>query len=232
MIRVHRREVAPASLATIEKRPFKEDVLQALHDDFHGKCYLCEGLAAESFDVEHLHPVTDFAELAFEWKNLFLAHARCNQRRKTWSAAERACGKKRWPEGGMLDCTTDDVEDRLRQELTTVVSGVSIRFAEVESNDRAAFNTTVELNAIHSKDHFWGRQLCSLVETQYERALRAYEDLRVAVTNCRNDWDGAEVREAADHFKDFIIPSAPYAGLIRNKFRVMLPPEWCLKLAL
>jgi uncharacterized protein (TIGR02646 family) len=196
MIRVHRREVAPASLATIQKRPFKEDVLQALHEDFHGKCYLCEGLAAESFDVEHLHPVADFAELEFDWGNLFPAHSRCNQRRKTWNVIERACGKMRWPEGGMLDCTSDDIDARLKQELTTVVSGVSIEFAEVDANDRAALNTAIELNAIHSKDNFWGKQICNLVERQYERALRAYEELRLAVAQCRNDWDTTEVKAA------------------------------------
>lgn len=148
VIRVTRRTEAPSSLAP-KHGPFGDDVKRVLCEDFHGKCYLCEGEARGSFDVEHLRPVCDFPELKFDSNNLFLAHSRCNERRKRWSDSEREPGMKRWPRGGLLDCCRDDVDARLQQVVSTTVKGVEIQFSATVPDDAQARNTAVELNAIH-----------------------------------------------------------------------------------
>ena len=58
MVKIERSPIAPASLA-IEKAKGTdnyrgEDVIQQLHHDFHGKCYLCEIDELQSIQVEHL----------------------------------------------------------------------------------------------------------------------------------------------------------------------------------
>ena len=54
------------------------EVVNALEETFHGKCYICENKRATSLQVEHLQPHNGNADLKFDWKNLFLACGRCN----------------------------------------------------------------------------------------------------------------------------------------------------------
>jgi uncharacterized protein (TIGR02646 family) len=96
VIGVERRVEPPPSLAS-RSAPFKDDVRTALDEDFGGKCYLCEGIASSSFDVEHLRPKCDFPELEFDWCNLFPAH--CLQRAQSQALAKgwyaRLCSRRR-----------------------------------------------------------------------------------------------------------------------------------------
>jgi hypothetical protein len=84
MIDVHRPAESPASLA--RGKSYKDkDVLEALHDAFLGKCYLCETeIEVGTFEVDHRKPRGDarFSHLEFTWMNLYPAckmHS-CNQR--------------------------------------------------------------------------------------------------------------------------------------------------------
>lgn len=75
MINVVRNIPAPAELA---QNKIGAETKEALLQMFHGKCYLCEIKNAVSTEVEHFKPKSLFAELKYDWNNLFLACHHCN----------------------------------------------------------------------------------------------------------------------------------------------------------
>ena len=54
------------------------EVNKALAEMFHGKCYICENKQITSYQIEHLIPHRGNLELKYDWNNLFLACAHCN----------------------------------------------------------------------------------------------------------------------------------------------------------
>lgn len=50
----------------------------ALKEMFCGKCYICENKQITSYQIEHLIPHRGNEELKYDWNNLFLACAHCN----------------------------------------------------------------------------------------------------------------------------------------------------------
>ena len=222
MIRVERRIEPPPSLAS-RSAPFRDDVKTALDEDFDGKCYLCEGIASDSFDVEHLRPKCDFPELAFDWSNLFPAHSRCNERRKTWTAAEREPEHRRWPKGGMLDCAADDVGSRLTHRVVIDVETI-VSIAATDPNDKPAVNTATELATIYSPHSFWGRQICSLLGSRYVDVNKAYLKLLQLLAQYGEDWEQSAVSDQQMVVREMLSPHSPYAGLIRSKMRSWVKP--------
>lgn len=55
-----------------------EEVNEALREVFHCKCYICEDKGATSYQIEHLIPHKEEITLKYDWNNLFLACAHCN----------------------------------------------------------------------------------------------------------------------------------------------------------
>lgn len=112
MVKIERSPVAPASLAEEKAKGTDNyrgaDVVQQLHQDFHGKCYLCEIDELQSIEVEHLkaHHNGRDRERMFDWNNLFYSCAHCNsvKNRKIY-------------EDAVLDCCQVEPELYLRQEL-------------------------------------------------------------------------------------------------------------------
>jgi hypothetical protein len=55
------------------------EVNAALAEMFHGKCYICENKdSISSFQIEHLKSHHGNIELKYDWNNLFLSCAHCN----------------------------------------------------------------------------------------------------------------------------------------------------------
>ena len=54
------------------------EVNAALKEMFHGKCYICENKQVTSYHIEHLVPHRGDRDLKYDWNNLFLACAHCN----------------------------------------------------------------------------------------------------------------------------------------------------------
>lgn len=80
MIRVFKREQVPATLAT--KGYMDDDVKQALLEDQHDKCYICERKMKTDYQVEHVESQTGVPGKVNEWSNLFVACNYCNDRKK------------------------------------------------------------------------------------------------------------------------------------------------------
>ncbi|MCM1190084.1 MAG: HNH endonuclease [bacterium] len=64
---------------------------------FYGKCYICENKEGISYQIEHLIPHRGNADLKYDWNNLFLAYAHCNNIK-----SDRF--------DPILDCTKENVE--------------------------------------------------------------------------------------------------------------------------
>jgi len=106
MIKVERRKEAPKSLA-LEKMKAngdyrKQDVVDALREDFYDKCYICGIKEPQSPEIEHRIPHHGNAELKFDWNNLFWACGHCNSVKN----------KKKY-DVGILDCCVDDPEEKI-----------------------------------------------------------------------------------------------------------------------
>jgi uncharacterized protein (TIGR02646 family) len=78
------------------------DVSSRLKTDFKNKCYLCELKELTSINVEHFRPHKGDTDLKFDWNNLYLSCAHCNN---TKLAAYN----------NILNCTdpNDRIEDKL-----------------------------------------------------------------------------------------------------------------------
>lgn len=90
------------------------EVLYALKEVFHGKCYICETRGIEAIEIEHLHPHKGNAELKYSWNNLYLSCRHCNNIKSDRYEP-------------ILDCCTQDV-DKLIAFRKVGYFGVEERF--------------------------------------------------------------------------------------------------------
>ncbi|MCM1193670.1 MAG: HNH endonuclease [Butyrivibrio sp.] len=74
------------------------EVNAALNEMFHGKCYICENKEGTSYQIEHLVPHRGDVDLKYDWNNLFLSCAHCNN-----TKLDRF--------DPILDCTKENVEE-------------------------------------------------------------------------------------------------------------------------
>lgn len=157
MIDVARSSTPPASLA--RKKGYTEhDVLEALHRDFFGKCYLCERkLMIGEIQVEHRRPRSCWPEGTYCWTNLYPACAFCNGRRS-----------RTYPAGGLLS-PGEGVEWRIvqRARVDHTATTMECHFAAANADDVMAQATAEELERLHSGQ-----------EARTPRARYATDDLR------------------------------------------------------
>ena len=82
MINITKRKDAPESLAKEKAKANgsyrEEDVVLALFEDSHNKCYLCEDIYITTINVEHFHEHGGDKDLKFDWNNLHYACGHCN----------------------------------------------------------------------------------------------------------------------------------------------------------
>lgn len=105
MIKVERKPTDKAQKAVESLRLAKTkngtyntpEVNAALWEMFHGKCYICENREITSYQIEHLTPHRGNVDLKYEWNNLFLSCAHCNNTKLD----------KYEP---ILDCTKENIE--------------------------------------------------------------------------------------------------------------------------
>lgn len=106
MIKVERKttEKANEAIESLKREKSKNgsyntpEVNAALKEMFHGKCYICENKQITSYQIEHLIPHRGNIELKYDWNNLFLACAHCNNTKLD----------KFDP---IIDCTKENVEE-------------------------------------------------------------------------------------------------------------------------
>lgn len=107
MIKISRRttEKSQKAIISLQKAKTKNstcntpEVNAALKELFYGKCYICENKQITSYQIEHLVPHRENAELKYDWNNIFLACAHCNNTKLD----------KYEP---IIDCTKENVEEK------------------------------------------------------------------------------------------------------------------------
>lgn len=105
MIKVERKKTEKAKKAIDSLKTEKAkngsynipEVNAALREMFHGKCYICENRQITSYQIDHLIPYRGDVDLKYDWNNLFLACAHCNN-------------TKLDKFDHIIDCTKEDVE--------------------------------------------------------------------------------------------------------------------------
>ena len=90
IVSLQKAEAGNSSYNTLE-------VNSALREMFHNKCYICENKQVTSYNIEHLYPHRNNKGLKYDWNNLFLSCAHCNNTK---------LGKYE----PILDCTKEDIE--------------------------------------------------------------------------------------------------------------------------
>lgn len=106
MIKIQRRmtEKAQKAVESLQKAKSKgstyntEEVNAALREMFHGKCYICENKEITSYQIEHLIAHRGNDDLKYDWNNLFLSCAHCNNTK---------LGRYE----PIIDCTKENVEE-------------------------------------------------------------------------------------------------------------------------
>lgn len=106
MIRVERKitDKSKRAIDSLKREKIKNgsyntpEVNAALREMFHGKCYICENNQVTSYQIEHLTAHRGNMDLKYDWNNLFLACAHCNNTK---------LGKYE----PIIDCTKENVEE-------------------------------------------------------------------------------------------------------------------------
>lgn len=202
MISVVRNPTPPASLAK-QKSWREDDVLDALHYDFMGKCYLCERPhPRKTIQVDHLILRSEDDSTNYDWNNLFPACGSCNNRRH----------KKSRP-GGYLNPCVDVIEKRLKQSLNRSRE-IKIDFIPINSLDQPSVNTADQLNHIHndplSKDAV---ELRDAIKDQIIHAYSEYYEYRNKLLNYPTE---TYIHER--NLKEYLSKTAPFTALIRSLF--------------
>ena len=106
MLKVERKakDKAQRAIESLEEAKIKKssyntpEVNAALREMFHGKCYICESKDITSYQIEHLYSYHKELNLKYDWNNLFLSCAHCNNTKLD----------KYEP---IIDCTKENVEE-------------------------------------------------------------------------------------------------------------------------
>ncbi len=151
-IKKYLEELAKYNLLTADEKktaqkpdagPYRaEDVLEALGNDFHSKCYLTEQKFANAWamDIEHFKSKAfgQYPELKYEWNNLYPCSHDANMLKPRID-----------PEGGYLDpCSPeDDVEKEI---VYTLGFNGEARFDAFDEQNIKAKNTAQLLDKVHN----------------------------------------------------------------------------------
>ena len=100
IVSLQKAEAGNSSYNTLE-------VNSALREMFHNKCYICENNQVTSYNIEHLYPHRNNKGLKYDWNNLFLSCAHCNNTK---------LGKYE----PIIDCTVELVFEKLDLRTETI----------------------------------------------------------------------------------------------------------------
>ncbi len=139
MIKVERKssEKAEKAIESLRREKARSgsyntpEVNAALREMFHGKCYICENKQITSYQIEHLVSHRGNADLKYDWNNLFLAYAHCNNTKLD----------KYEP---IIDCTKENVEALIAFRRTGYF-GTDEKLLFEKLDDRIEVENTIKL---------------------------------------------------------------------------------------
>lgn len=186
MVRFERKETEKAKKAIMSLEYEKgkngtyntEEVMTALKEMFHSKCYLCEGKEIMSYQIEHLVPHKNNNQLKYDWNNLFLSCTHCNNIK----------GDKHNP---ILDCSREDVDKKIAFRKTGYF-GTDEKF-EFEAVDKgeATYNTIRLLEEIYYGGTPQKRMEAAMIRQALRKEISAFKEYV-------REYNGAEGEEKED----------------------------------
>ncbi|MBK7828250.1 HNH endonuclease signature motif containing protein [Nannocystis sp.] len=212
MIDVKRRVAAPAGLAQRALRA--RDVLEALHVDFLGKCYLCEShVSPGGFEVDHRVQRSHDASREYDWTNLFPICEGCNKRRR-----------KKPPVGGLLDPASGEelIAHKLEQRIVDRhPHPPRPYFRSLDPANVAARNTADELDHIHNDPNDPGAMKAK--DLRDAVVYHQHRVFKICLQYLRSTGDEQARRELGEHLRELLSRRAPYTALTRAELAAMGP---------
>ena len=151
MVKIERKDTEKSYLAinSLAKEKTKssgkcntDEVVEALQEIFHHKCYICENKHSTEWEVEHLIPHGDNLDLKFDWNNLFWACGHCNHIK----------GKKFTP---ILNCTEVEVDEIISfRKIGYFGTDESLKF---EKADHSINNKEIQMTCKLLKRVYYGK---------------------------------------------------------------------------
>lgn len=186
------------------------EVVNALKEEFHDKCYICEQKNIKGINIEHFKPHKGNKDLMFDWNNLYYACGHCNNLKLS-------------KYDNILDPgnPNEDVEASLRYGMPILHKRAQVEItASVEENEKVK-NTVELLNYVYNgktaiKDIEAVNIKKDLVKelVQFTEWLREYDDDELEEDERedlkRNIRKGLNVKSPFTAFKRQIIKDTQY----------------------
>lgn len=179
MIFVSKSQPAPASLATEKLKSSgtynQEDVVKRLAEDFHGKCYICEQNKPTSINIEHFYSHEGNIDLKFDWNNLFLVCAHCNNIKLNHF-------------NNLLNCT--DISDNAEMSIAHFIKPFPKEKAnfEIRISSVKAEQTKELLEKSFNGDHTPQKTLeSSHLRDLLLKEIKVFQDLLIEYFECNKD---------------------------------------------
>ena len=179
------------------------EVLEALHRTFLGKCYLTETVfdSINEMDIDHFISRVERPDLKYAWTNLYASNHKANGSK----------GSK-MPPGGYLDpChPDDDVEDQLLYALSM---DDTPNFQARDNNNLKAVNTALLLNRLH-------KDLKKAIQDKHSAVLRMMAEWGTA----QKKNDRQRIFELEIELKELLSRKSSFTMLIRSSYLVRKLP--------
>lgn len=146
MFKVNRTYPAPISLSRMVNYD-GIDVHEALQDCFFGKCYICENKNPLDINIEHFNPKGNDKQKTFDWDNLYLSCARCNN-------------IKLAKFDNLLDCCKEKVWDRIKLLPGFSYRAKKINITPLFDDDKTRITAEL-LDKVYNSDHTISKRLTS-----------------------------------------------------------------------
>lgn len=179
-----------------------EDVVLALCNIFHNKCYICETKEPTSLNVEHFDAHMNDQDKKFDWNNLFFSCARCNNFKRQYY-------------NNLINCT-DPTVDALRlirhsAPLTPFTKEILI---EAQDNDPKTIETADLIKRIFTEDNTGNKGVTGAYLRR--RVWKRFSILHEQMNRYINDDLLPEEREdALSRIKHFMNKQQEYSAFLR-----------------
>lgn len=202
------RGECPASLSTRTSWT-GEDVLQALHEVFYGKCYLCETKDIISLNVEHLSAHQGDVEKMYDWNNLFYVCARCNN-------------FKRHHYNNLINCTNPEIDALRSIRHSPPTTPYSKAIIEPQNELPSTVETATLIDKIFNEKNTGNKIITSLALRK--RVWRRYAYLVEQMSTFDNEHSlPAEKILALERIRNLMSKSQEYSAFLR--WPIMESPE-------
>lgn len=201
MFNVERPKSPPPSLADGKSWTGK-DVLNTLREVFHNKCYICETKDPLSINVEHFDAHQNNAAKMYDWNNLFLACARCNN-------------LKRHLYNNLINCTDNNIDAlRLIRHAPPATPFVKTLTIEPTDDDPKTIETATLIRKVFTDDNSANKDITGtyLRKRVYKRYAKLLSHINTYIDDDSLD---TEKKDAILRIENLMSKDQEYSAFLR-----------------